>query len=33
MYNFTIKSKIHEYNVDFISNLEDSLSKQLFFLK
>lgn len=29
MYNFTIKSKIHEYNVDFISNLEDSFSKQL----
>ena len=29
MYNFTIKSKIHEYNVDFISDLEDSLSKQL----
>ena len=29
MYNFTVKSKIHDYNVDFISNLEDSFSNQL----
>ena len=29
MYNFTVKSKIHDYSIDFISNLEDSFSKQL----
>ena len=29
MYNFTVKSKIHDYNVDFITNIEDSFSKQL----
>ena len=29
MYNFTVKSKIHDYSVDFISNLEDSFSNQL----
>jgi 3-dehydroquinate synthase len=28
MYNFTVKSKIHDYNVDFITNIEDSFSKQ-----
>ncbi len=30
MYNFTVKSKIHDYNIDFISNIELSLSKELF---
>jgi 3-dehydroquinate synthase len=29
MYNFTVKSKIHDYSVDFISNIEDSFSNQL----
>ena len=29
MYNFTVKSKIHDYSVDFISNVEDSFSNQL----
>jgi 3-dehydroquinate synthase len=29
MYNFTVKSKIHDYNVNFISNIEDSFSQQL----
>jgi len=29
MYNFKVRSKIHDYNVDFISNIEDSFSKEL----
>ncbi len=29
MYNFTVKSKIHDYNVNFITNIEDSFSKEL----
>ena len=29
MYNFTVKSKIHEYNVNFIANVEDSFNVEI----
>ena len=29
MYNFSVKSKIHDYSVNFITNVEDSFTVEI----